>query len=199
MRSLTSVATGLLSASLVVAAANAEERRELGAHEHGHGKLNIAIEGSTVAMELEAPGADLVGFEHEAKTEQQKAAVEKAKALLSDPQQLFKLPAAAVCKVKEAKVAVEHEHEDDVGKAHEHDAKHDKKEHAGNDEAEHSEFHVNYTLECAKPAALTSIQFDYFKVFAGAEELDVSIVSEKSQKTYEVTRDKPVIDLAGIM
>ena len=67
------------------------------------GTLNIAIEGARLTMELEAPGADIVGFEHKAKTEQQKAAVEKAKQQLAEPQALFKLPAAAGCVLKEAK------------------------------------------------------------------------------------------------
>ena len=45
-----------------------EEHRQLGAHVHGHGRLNIAIEDKTVSIELEARGADIVGFEHEAAT-----------------------------------------------------------------------------------------------------------------------------------
>ena len=46
-------------------------------------------------MELVAPGMDIVGFEHVASTDEQKAAVEKAKAKLTDVLSVFKLPAAA--------------------------------------------------------------------------------------------------------
>ena len=35
---------------------------QMDAHVHGHGILNIAVEGQVVEMELEAPGADIVGF-----------------------------------------------------------------------------------------------------------------------------------------
>ena len=73
------------------------QQRQAGAHEHGRGTLNIALEGSRLSMELEAPGADIVGFEHKAKTQKQKAAVEKAKKQLAAPQALFELPAAAGC------------------------------------------------------------------------------------------------------
>ena len=82
----------------------ADEHRELGPHVHGHGKLNIAVENKRVSMELEVPGMDIVGFEHDASTDDQKAAVEKAKAQLAQPLAVFKLPAAAGCTVADAKV-----------------------------------------------------------------------------------------------
>ena len=58
---------------------------------------------------------------------------------------------------------------------------------------------MTYALDCAKPAALTSIAFDYFGSFAGAQKLTVNVVGDKGQNTYEVTRDKPSLDLGGIM
>jgi len=58
-----------LGVVLACTPAFAEETRELGAHEHGVGAMNIAIEAGTVAMELRAPGADIVGFEYQAKSE----------------------------------------------------------------------------------------------------------------------------------
>jgi len=41
--------------------------------------------------------------------------------------------------------------------------------------------------------------FDYFNAFAGAQELDISIITPKGQSSFEVTRDKPSLDLTGIM
>ena len=78
--------TGVLFAvgfGLVAAAgAGHAQQRQAGAHEHGRGTLNIALEGTRLTMELEAPGADIVGFEHKAKTQKQTTAVEKAEAQL---------------------------------------------------------------------------------------------------------------------
>ncbi len=188
----------------------AEEHRELGAHEHGHGNLNIAVEDERVTMELEVPGMDIVGFEHDATTDDQKAAIEKAKAQLAKPLALFKLPAAAGCSVADAKVEIEHEEGDH--EAHEQEGKkddeaareaHGKAEHAGeghDDKHEgHNAFHVTYALDCAKPASITAIDFDYFKLFANAHDLTVNIVTAKAQNKYEVRRDSPSLDLAGIM
>jgi hypothetical protein len=179
-----------------VPAIAAAEHRELGPHEHGHGKLNIAVEGNRVSMELEAPGADIVGFEHEASTPDQKAAVEKAKAALGDALGVFKLPAGAGCKLAEAQVAIqaedEHEHVDSG--ALQEEAKRDDEK----DEHYHSEFHVSYALDCASPAKLTGIEFKYFDLFAGARELDVNLVTPKGQTSYEVTREAPTLDLGEI-
>jgi hypothetical protein len=200
MRNYISFALAVLAAaSLASVPARAEdEHRELGAHEHGHGTLNIAVEDTRVAMELEVPGMDIVGFEHEATTADQKAALEKAKAELARPLDLFKLPAAAGCRVNEAKVALEAEHEND-----DHDAKEEKHaDHAAGDDDEnegHTAFHVTYALDCEKPTALTAITFDYFKAFAGAQNLTVNVVTAKAQNKYEVSRDKPDLDLGGMM
>jgi hypothetical protein len=84
----------------------AETRRELGAHQHGRGTLNMAMEGNRLLIELHAPGADIVGFEHQARTDEDKAAIEKAKATLGEPLALFTIPPAAACRVEAAKVAL---------------------------------------------------------------------------------------------
>jgi Protein of unknown function (DUF2796) len=179
----------LLGLALVAPAHTAlAQHRELGAHEHGRGTLNIALEGARLSMEFEAPGADIVGFEHPAKTSQQKAAVEKAKKQLAAPQALFKLPPSAGCVLQEAKVAIESED-------HDHAAG---KEPADHDEHEHSAFNAQYAFNCKAPTNITAIEFGYFQAFRGAQTLDVSIVTAKAQTKLEATRAKPRIDLAGI-
>jgi hypothetical protein len=191
MRTLAMV---LVSAGVVAwSSAAAAQHRELGAHEHGRGTLNIAVEGTRLTMELEVPGDDIVGFEHAAKTPKQKAAVEKAKGLLSAPLALFKLPDAAGCRVTEAKVEVEDGDHDHANK----EAKPTK----GGSKAEvaHSQFHAEYTLECTAPAGIGAIDFPYFRAFAGAKRLDVNLITAKGQTKFEVTRAKPRISLAGMI
>ena len=200
----------MLTACTFAPAVLAEDHRELGAHEHGHGTLNIAVDDKRVAMELEVPGMDIVGFEHQATTADQKAALERGKEELAQPLVLFKVPAAAGCSVKDAKVEIEAEHEEEghdahakaeKGDAHDGVDKH-KAEHAGEDhedEEGHNAFHVTYALDCDKPTNFTSIVFDYFKTFAGARNLTVNVVTAKAQSSYEVSRDKPVLDLGGVM
>lgn len=190
---------GLAAMSLLTIPAFAEDgRRELGPHVHGHGTLNIAIEGNRVSMELEVPGMDIVGFEHAPSTDDQKTAVEKAKTRLGEPLGMFSLPTAAGCTVAEAKVAIEAEHGDHDGDDHKHDEKGDG-DHDRDAAGGHNQFEASYALDCTNPSELTTITFDYFALFAGAHDLTVIVVAAKGQSKYEVSRSKPTLDLGGIM
>lgn len=188
MRIFLSTLAGFVIASAALAA---EPRRELGSHQHGHGRLNIAVENGRVSMDLDVPGADILGFEHKPNTPDQKAAFEAAKAKLADALSLFRIPAAAGCNVKEAKVSLEAEHDEMKPEA-------GVTAHAG-DEHHHSDFNVDYSLECQSPAGFTRIDFDYFKAFAGAQVLDVTVITPKGQNSYVITREKPVLDLSGVI
>src|SRR5262249_22584425 len=154
-----------------------------------------AIEGKKMSMELEVPGADIVGFEHEPSTPEQRAALAEARAKLANAAVLFAPDPKAGCELNQVKVSTEaghgHEHHDhgDKGSA----ASHEK------EEAEHSEFHGEYAFVCAAPSRLKSMTFDYFKEFPNAQELDINVVSPKGQSSFEVKRDKPSLDLTGIM
>ena len=187
----------VLAAGLACAAlpASADEHRQLGAHVHGHGRLNIAIEGNTVSMELEVPGMDIVGFEHEPSTPEQKAAMANAKEKLLNALALFGPAPEAGCALRHVKVSTEAEHEDE----HEHEKAHATGGHEEEPGHRHSEFHAEYSLNCSSPSRLTSMTFQYFKDFAGAQELDVSVIAPKGQSSFEVKRDKPTLDLTGIM
>ena len=56
------------------------EHGSLGAHEHGVGRLNAALDGQTLELELESPAMNLVGFEHVATSDADKAKVAAARA-----------------------------------------------------------------------------------------------------------------------
>lgn len=163
-------------------------RRDLDAHEHGSGTLNIAVENGAVWMELEVPGADIVGFEHAAETAEDRQAVENAKAVLARPLELFAFPEAAGCAVEKTHVAL-------AGEAHdgeEHDEAHDE------DEGEpHNEFHAEYTLRCAAQGEIDEIGFPWFTAFPGSEEIDANVTSDKGQAAFEVSRDTPAIDVGA--
>jgi hypothetical protein len=180
----------------------AAQQRELGAHEHGKGTLNIALEGSRLTMELEAPGVDIVGFEHKAKSAKDKTAVANAKKQLAKPLALFKLPAAAGCVVKQAKAKLEGEDDHGHAHGHSHGKAKDAKQPAGKaekDDHDHSQFHAEYALDCKSPGGITAIEFGYFATFAGAEKLEVNVITPKGQSKFEVTRAKPRLDLGGMM
>jgi hypothetical protein len=184
----------------------AQETRHLEAHEHGVGQLDIAFDGQQVAMELHAPGADIVGFEYAAETAEDRAAVDAAVASLAGPLSLFVLPEGAGCSVVQAAAELEseddHDDHDEAGHEDHDEADHDNHDEAGHDdhenEAGHTEFHAEYLLTCADPSAITEITFAYFDSFPNALEVEVQIISDTGATLFEVERDAPTLDLRGM-
>lgn len=221
--------TALIVALIAPTTLAAQENRALDAHEHGKSALNIAIEGTQIAMTMSAPGADIVGFEYKAKTTEDRAKLEAAIADLSQPLALFKVPAAAGCTVmsSQAGLVQEDDHDDHDAKhddhahdhddhaddhANEHDDHDDHEDHAdghedhddGHDdhaahEASHSEFQAEYLLDCTDPTAIDRIEFAFFATFPNAQEVEVQMISDKGAQVFEVVRDAPVLDLSGMI
>jgi len=108
--------------------------------------------------------------------------------------------------VETAAVEIEgEEHHDEHGdEAHADEEHHEEGEHAetkeDEGEASHNEFHAAYALTCSAPDALDGIDFAaFFDAFAGAEEVEMTVISEKGQASYEVERDAPLVNLQGVM
>jgi hypothetical protein len=149
------------------------------AHQHGIGQMNIAVEAQNIEIELEIPGADLVGFEHKATTPAQQKTIKEAAAKLKDGNRLFTFPATAECRMIEADVEsplLEKE------EAHKHEHAHEDK-----NEEEHAEFHAHYHFQCVKPDQLTHLDVQYFKTFPSAHELTVQIISATGQSVQRLT------------
>ena len=182
--------TILLSSS----AASAEEKRDLDSHEHGVAQLNVAVEDNSVLMEFEAPGADIVGFEHPATSDEDKAKVSAAVTSLENLTNLVKFPEGANCAVTEVKAELhsESEHAEDG-----HDEHHAKAERA--DEKNHNEFHAEYALNCENIQKIDEMTFPYFETFKNAEEIEVQIVTDSGANKFEVKRTEPQIDLSGMI
>ncbi len=194
---------GVIGTTLAASTVFGSER-ELDAHQHGHGVLNIAIEDQMLWIELEAPGDDIVGFEHPASSEEDKAAIESAKAKLGDPFSLFGIPADASCTLDEAAVSLNGGAPDDHGDHHDdhddHDASDADVDHHDDDaeqETRHTEFHAVYRLVCAGLTGVEALSLRYFTVFPAAQELDVSVIAEGGQYRQEVTGVSPIVHLTG--
>ncbi|GLH45726.1 hypothetical protein RS3R6_32390 [Pseudomonas atacamensis] len=161
------------------------EHGSLGAHEHGVGRLNAALDGQTLELELESPAMNLVGFEHAATSDADKAKVAAARAQLEKPLALFSLPAAAGCKVVSQELesplfgdkpdADDHDEDEADKDGHEHH--HD-----------HSEIHAHYQFSCATPGELNTLNLtNVFKTFPATQKIQVQLISATGQQGSEVT------------
>lgn len=165
------------------------EHGSLGAHEHGVGRLDVALVGGTLEFELDSPAMNLVGFEHLATSAEDKAKVAAAKDVLLKPHALFSIPEAAECNVVAQKLESPlfgDKPEADADHDHDHDAKDD------HDEHEHSEIHGTYKFTCKVPAVLKTLDLStIFKSFPGTEKLQVQLISPKGQSGAEVRPSNP--------
>jgi hypothetical protein len=170
------------------------ESRQLGTHEHGTAVLNVAVADATLSIEYQTPAANLVGFEHEARTDAQKMAVDDAEKVLKSGK-ILTLPEDAACEL--TAVEVEHEAEGEHHDEHEH---HDEKkehhtegetdhDHRDHDMESHAEFHVLMTYECQNIEALTHIDVDLFRLFPGNEKIRTQAITPSGQTGGELTPD----------
>ena len=112
-----------------------EEFRSHSAHVHGQVEVNIAQDGQELLVEVTAPGADVVGFEHAPETAEQKKVFEQAIAQLNKPDELFSFNnASCTLKFKSVTNTLEGDHDDHEGHDH---AEHGHDDHKDHDHAEH--------------------------------------------------------------
>ncbi|EJB8504781.1 zinc uptake protein ZrgA [Vibrio parahaemolyticus] len=188
--------------------ATAEEYRQHSAHVHGHVEFNIAQDGSDLLLEITAPGADVVGFEHAPENAEQEKTLQHAVATLEDSNALFAINPQAQCEIEEVHVEhtlggqhEEHEHHDHEG--HDHDEyahhdhdKHDHDGHEGHDHSEHSdhgEFTVQYRFHCAQVGELSHIQTDWFNQFPSTESVNVNLFTDTTQSATSLTKSNTQI------
>ena len=171
---------------------HAEETRQVDKHEHGVGELNIAIQSNTIVLEFMIPGADIVGFEYEAKSEQDKATVSAALTKFDGYNNIFIIPANSKCILISSKININQEDEHD-----EHDDHDGHDDHDEHQEEAHNEFYAKYTFECGDIKSLDLLEFPYFETFSNSGELEVQFVSEIGSTSFEVEADSPIINIEG--
>ncbi len=189
--------------------ATAEEYRQHSAHVHGHVEFNIAQDGSDLLLEITAPGADVVGFEHAPENAEQEKTLQHAVATLEDSNALFAINPQAQCEIEEVHVEhslggqhEEHEHHDHEGHDHDEHTHHDHdgheghEGHEGHDHSEHSdhgEFTVQYRFHCAQVGELSHIQTDWFNQFPSTESVNVNLFTDTTQSAISLTKSNTQI------
>ena len=153
-----------------------EEHASLDAHEHGVASLNVALDGQTLEIQLQSPAMNLVGFEHEAKSDADKAKVAAARQHLEQPQALFALPIEAKCALRDSEL------DSPLFGGHAHD------EHEHADEHGHSDIDASYRFACANAEALQTLELgSFFGTFPGTEKLEVQLIGPSGQQGAELT------------
>ena len=191
--------------------------RQLDAHNHGFGELNVAIEGQTVVIELNSPAFNIVGFEHSPETNKDKAAIKDAVSVLNDGSKLFLFPTTAGCRLASVHIGSslidgqhsahknhdgdhkDSKHDDHKDSKHDdhkdhdddhkdHDDDHKDSKHDDHKERDiHSEFQANYKFQCDVVEKVNTIQIMIFKHFPNTRQLDVKTILPNGQSAMKLT------------
>jgi hypothetical protein len=158
-----------------------------GAHVHGLGKLDAAIDDNTLTLQLDTPLESFVGFEHKPRTDKERAAVQRmAKTLRSDT--AFVPTPAAYCKLKE--VTLRSGVLDVAMLTGGGSSQAGTKPAAASKQAEsdgHADLDGEYTFTCADPGALNSLEVRLFDAFPHLERLDVQVIGPRGQTGGKLT------------
>ena len=142
-----------------------------GAHQHGHAELQLAIKGEQIDLLFTSPAYNLVGFEHLARSDDQKALVNEVTNWLG--QTPLADTSEGGCAVMNA--VVHHQAGgDDHGHSHGHDHDHQ-------DESSHSDFEVTQTLSCPGLGSSQALATPITTRFSGIEHLGVQWVWPEGQ------------------
>ncbi|MSQ66078.1 MAG: DUF2796 domain-containing protein [Limnohabitans sp.] len=175
MEKMTKLLLNLLSLPLVLLSAQgvfAEDHQGHAAHSHGMGILDLSIHGKTVKASFEIPMESLLGHEYLPRSADQKKAMADLKAGVAKASYFMSFPAAAQCQEKSVKT----ESAMFEGK-----------------KSEHADLDADLEVECAKPEALTQIEFPLFAKHRRLGSLKVNMVGPKGQKSLTVKAKDPVL------
>jgi len=155
-----------------VFAVQAEDKHAHAAHSHGMGMLEIAIDGKIVKGKFEIPMESLLGHEYLPRSAAEKKAMGELQIAVGKASYFISLAASAQCKEKSVKT----ESAMFEGK-----------------KSEHSDLDAEFEFECAKPEALTLIEFPLFAKHPRLASLKVDMVGPKGQKSLTVKAKDPVL------
>lgn len=154
---------------------NEDSRREHDAHEHGAAELTIAWSGNRLAVDLDSPAFNVLGFEYAPSSDAEIALADESVQFLEAGTFLQFTPAAE-CVLISADIETEFSEEE-----------HEEEEH-DEEEATHSDIEAAYAIECQQPDELTELDMSgLFDQFPNFEDLQVQWISDTQQSADTLT------------
>lgn len=171
----------LLPLSFFAGAAAASENP--GAHQHGHAELSFAVEGNQVEVMFFSPVYNVVGFEHEARTEAQTRALKEANDWFAGTP-LIDTP-DSTCTVISSEVHHNGQEQHHEGNEHDHG------DHGGG----HSAYDVIQTLACPGVQDASTLTTPLTTRLERLEHLDVQWAGAMAQGATRLEHGEQAIEL----
>jgi uncharacterized protein DUF2796 len=155
------------------------------AHEHGKVTLNIAVDGGSLVAELDAPAANVVGFEHAPRNATERATAAAAATLIRTGRGIFATPDSARCRFVKTDFteSTSESNDDERGQANGKTAKGGDADHG---QEHHADYEARFSYECANPAQLTWIEPLILAKLLNVTEARVTVITPKGQRSDAV-------------
>lgn len=157
----------LLVLSVAGGSASADELHDHGKHVHGEVTVNIAVDGRTLALEIDAPAAQALGFEKSPRDDRERAAVKAVDDWFRSGRNMLGVPPAAGCRLTKTEFTPPK-----LGSGH-------------------ADYRGRYLFDCAAPQALAWVEVWALRRMQGLEETEVNLVTSSGQR-QETLRDGAV-------
>ena len=180
IRGLSRLSTRLLASAALLAACFALHAQTQHAHVHGQVRLDVAIEGPTVVIQMEAPLDNFVGFERAPRNAVETQAVDEAVAKLRAADVLFAIDPAGNCKLGPVQLRAPV-----LGLG---------KDASAASSGDHADLDATFAFNCASAAAVKFIDIGLFTAFKGPRQIDAQIASPQGQ--FKRTLKRPNVRLA---
>lgn len=169
---ITIAAVWMLSATMASAAPKA--------HEHGAVKLDVAIDGATVTIGLEASLDSLLGYERTPRNDKERRAAADLLSRLRAGTGLFGMDAGAQCSLSKSEVQapVLEPAAKDATPATPRDKAKD----------EHADLDASFAYTCVQPQQLRTLDVGLFQAFGRIQRIDVQVVGPKGQSKATLKR-----------
>lgn len=177
---------------LIIVTCSPASYAHLDAHVHGLAQVTIAIEDQTIEIEISAPAADLVGFEHVAKTESDIKSVADLATKLAKDADLFVLKAGN-CKLVNHTIntsSMTNQNQNQNQNSGVTDKVNKPSHHGG-----HSEVIAHYHYHCKKIENLSTITVTVFEKFPSVEKIQAMWVTSTQQGAITLNIKNNIISL----
>ena len=181
---------------------NTHAVRSAESHVHGGAVLSLVNENNTIIMELETPLYNLLGFEYEPKTQDERTHVSDVEARLSQPQNLIRFNADANCTYDTLESPVTlfetHMDEDEGQSDHGHDddhIEHGEDDHDEDHDADHKDVILKYGLRCISPSKLKNVEVLFFDDFPFFTALELVYLGPSQQMSADLSPSRTKVDL----
>ena len=159
------IALVALSTIATSATAVADEMHDHGKHVHGEVTVNIALDGRTLALEIDAPAAQALGFERSPRDERERAAVKAVDDWFRSGRNMLGVPSAAGCRLTSAEFTPPK-----LGGGH-------------------ADYRGRYLFDCAAPQAIGWVELWALRRMQGLERAEVNLATPAGQRRETLSGD----------